>query len=393
MKYFTKKHIIAWTLNTLIFLSLTACTNMPSSTPRGTASRAAVLNIKPQQNQKIALLLPLHGRYKGPATAIRNGFLAAYDFDKKQRHTEAQVNILDTSQNAADAYQKAISEGANAVVGPLTKEDVQLIAGLPTHPVPTLALNTLDTKSVGSTQLYQLGLSPQDEAQAVAQKAHQQGYRNAIILTPNTPWGKTVAATLNQQWKAMGGNVVDQLAFSSSMQELSGEIPQLLKISTDNKQPRSGPNAKPANRRQDFDVILLAAPSNSARGIMSLLKFNYVQNIPVYATSSVYTGHPNPSYDQELNGIYFCDIPWLNPAQLPESIAEIKRHAENLWPQNYQQYPRFYALGVDAYRLISGIPNAQNGGTGYLTLDKENKLHRKLIWFQMRDGVPVAISN
>lgn len=345
--------------------------------------------IKSQHNQKITLLLPLHGRYAGPAQAIQNGFLAAYDFDKKQRNIESQINILDTSgKNAADLYQKAVLEGANVIVGPLTKEDVQLVAQAQDHSVPTLLLNTLDTGGSGKGQLYQLGLSPADETQAVAQKAYNSGYRNAIILTPNTPWGKSTASMLNQQWQAMGGNVVDQLAFSSSMPQLSVEIPHLLKV-TDNKLPKG---EKPSHR-QDFDVILLASPSNHAKEILSLLKFNYVQNIPIYATSNIYSGHSNPSQDQELNGIYFCDIPWLNTAQLPESIAAIQRHSERLWPQNYRQYPRFYALGVDAYRLISNTPGAQNGGTGYLTMDKENKLHRKLIWFQVREGVPVVLSD
>lgn len=393
MKYFPKKYM-TWTLNTILFMSLTACNSLPSSTssPFPGTSKAAVLNIKPQPNQKITLLLPLHGRYSGPAQAIRNGFLAAYDYDKKQRNIDGQVNIIDTSgKNAADLYQRAISEGANVIAGPLTKEDVQLIAQLPEYPVPILALNALDTPNSGNTQFYQFGLSPADETQAVAQKAYNSGRRNAIILTPNTPWGKTAASALNQQWKSMGGNIIDQLAFSTSMEQLSAEIPHLLKV-TNTKGPKRVPAVQPGHR-QDFDVILLAAPSNNAKEIMSLLKFNYAQNIPVYATSSVYSGYPNPSQDQDLNGIYFCDLPWLNAPRLPESLAAIQHHSENLWPQNYRQYPRFYALGVDAYRLISNTSGAQNGGTGYLTLDRENKIHRKLTWFQIRDGMPVALSD
>lgn len=391
MKYFPKKYIKVWALNTILLMSLTACNTLPSSPsssiPGG--SGAAMLNIKSEQNQKITLLLPMHGRYAGPAQAIRNGFLSAYDFDKKHRNVESQVNIIDTSgKSTTELYQKAVSEGANVIVGPLTKEDVQLIAQLPEHPVPTLALNALETPGTGHTQFYQFGLSPADEAQAVTQKAYSKGYRNAVILTPNTPWGKTLGSALAQQWKSMGGKVSDQLAFSTSMQQLSSEIPHLFRVA-DNKSSRGVPGA----HRQDVDVILLAAPSNNAKQIMSLLKYNYLQNIPVYATSSVYSGHFNPDQDQELNGIYFADIPWLNPAQLPESLSAIQRQAETLWPQNYRQYPRFYALGVDAYRLISNTPGAANGGTGYLTLDRDNKIHRKLIWFQVRNGMPTAISD
>ncbi len=333
-------------------------------------------------------MLPLHGRYAGPSQAIRNGFLAAHDADKKQRHVESQVNIIDTSgKNVVELYQRAVDQGANVIVGPLTKEEVQRVANLPEHSVPTLALNMPDTALPKSMRFYQFGLSPIDEYQAIAQKAYASGYRKAIILTPNTAWGKTAAITLNKQWQALGGRVVEQLAYATSMQQLSHEIPHLLKVTQGEK-----PN-QPSTHRQDFEVILLAAPSpTNAKEILSLLKYHYAHHIPVYATSSAYSGIPNPAQDQELNGLYFCDIPWISTAQLSEPLASIKQHTKTLWSNHYHQFPRFYALGVDAYRLVSNATGAQYGATGYLTVDRENKIHRQLRWFQIRNGLPVNIS-
>ncbi len=51
-------------------------------------------------------------------------------------------------------------------------------------------------------------------------------------------------------------------------------------------------------------VFLLSYPSK-ARQIMPLLKYYYAGDVPVYATSSVYTGGVNVMKDRDLNGIIF----------------------------------------------------------------------------------------
>ena len=45
------------------------------------------------------------------------------------------------------------------------------------------------------------------------------------------------------------------------------------------------------------------------------MAFQYAGDLPVYATSHLYTGTNNPTQDQDLNGIRFCETPWLlNPS-------------------------------------------------------------------------------
>ena len=89
------------------------------------------------------------------------------------------------------------------------------------------------------------------------------------------------------------------------------------------------------------------------RQIRPLLRYFFAGNIPVYATSQIYSGRPNPQRDADLNGVMFCDMPWvLSPSNLsPSSLARIQQQVQTAWPDSYANNAKLYALGVDAYRV------------------------------------------
>lgn len=355
------------------------------------------------QPQHVALLLPLQGQFGPSGQAVRNGYLAAYFADKQQNPNVPTVSVVDTSNtNIRDAYSQAISNGANFIVGPLTKPEVQQLAAS-NITVPTLALNSLDNNQSVSGNIYFFSLSPRDEADQAAQKAWQDGHRQAIVIAPATPWGQNIANAFENRWKSQGGQIVDTLAFNSG-KNLSSSIGNLLHV---DKTIVSSQGFKKAMKdkvplsqlhRQDFDVIFLVASPSQARLIRPLLKFYFVGSIPVYATSSIYTGTPSPNTDRDLDGIIFCDMPWVLPGSLPSGIATIKSRIATLWPNSYSSYSKLYAMGVDAYQLtthlgqLSGSPQSGlNEATGALYLGPQHQIYRQLQWAQMRNGVPVLM--
>lgn len=357
-----------------------------------------------QPAQKIALLLPLQGQYGASAQAIRNGFLAAYYDDKQQGKNVPNVVVLDTSmQDVRTVYQQAIAQGADFVVGPLTKPQVGELASSGNLSVPTLALNTLDTNQSPPNNMYFFSLSPRQEAIQVAQKARQDGHHNAIIIAPATPWGQTTANAFAQSWQSMGGQVVGNLAFSRE-QNLADDMGNLLQV---NKSVRSSKGFKkamqdkiPLNqmRRQDFDMVFIVGSPSQARLIRPLLKFYFAGNIPVYATSSVYSGTPSPMHDRDLDGVMFSEMPWVLDAtsQLPSNLGAIKSRIMSLWPSSYQTYPKLYAMGVDAYKLVQNfnrLSNSPSSGlaeaTGTLYLGPGHDIDRQLQWARIENGVPV----
>ncbi|MDZ7686871.1 MAG: penicillin-binding protein activator [Gammaproteobacteria bacterium] len=72
-------------------------------------------------------------------------------------------------------------EGAELAIGPLARERVTEITNLRSLPFPVLALNRSLGGSVNA-DVYQFGLSPEDEVVQVARQVHSEGKRNALAL-------------------------------------------------------------------------------------------------------------------------------------------------------------------------------------------------------------------
>ena len=145
-------------------------------------------------------------------------------------------------------------------------------------------------------------------------------------------------------------------------------------------------------RRKDIDMIFLVVRAEEGQQIKPLLAFYYAANIPVYATSQIYSSQQSiaatsATKNSDLDGIRFTTLPWiLSPEQRdPHLMAE-----ELNIPSNYE---RLYAMGIDAYKLhdrlqqLAQMPNAVvYGATGKLTLDNNDRIVRQQPWAIMVRG-------
>lgn len=356
--------------------------NHPASTlfPDDTALTA--LQNSPQPTN-IVLLLPLQGPLGAQGNTVRDGFLNAYyEAGKKSQQT---VSFIDTSKtaNMSALYQQAIAQGADTIVGPLTKEQVSTLLKQSSFPALTLALNYTDVGFVSlPTNFYEYGLSVSDEAQQMAEKAMQMGGTRALLIAPQNEWGERITKPLIARYQSLGGNMVDSLYYTPGT-NLSESIATLLHIDTkaDTEKTRGGTDKKTLEqqRRQDFNVVFVVAQPQIARQIVPSLKYYYVNNIPIIASSAIYTGSPDPQKDSDLNGVYFCDIPWV-----------LKSHHAST-----QSDSRLYAVGIDSYTVSNNIPRLQQipnfpiyGATGALTLTSKHQIYRRLPWIQMHAGLP-----
>lgn len=339
--------------------------------------------------QKIALLLPLSGPLAGPGNAIRDGLMNA----AQNVIPSPAIETYDTSQGfIEDLYRQAIREGAEAVVGPLTKTDVAKIAAID-HPVPTVLLNEGGEEKVVNN-MYQVGLSPLEEAKAVALKARQQGRSRAIVIAPATAWGKEVADTFSKTWLENSGAVVDQLNYNNDAITNDEAIRDLLKVPPEEESLRNTTLKKKrtkqdhfAARRQDFDMVFLIAYPSKARQILPRLRYYYLGDIPVYATSAVYSGYKNKMNDKDLDGIIFCDMPWIFKHEVGKST----------WPEQLNSYNRLYALGRDSYATVTQLnrlklfPSIGINSSNGLYLDGMQKGLRTYAWGQFKGGLPIRL--
>lgn len=370
--------------------------------PASLNTDAAVIANQPK---KVALLVPLTGNLKASGQAIRNGFLTAYFYNKKNSAKTPPVTVIDSNKgDIKQIYQQAIDNGADVIVGPLSKSNLNaLTADTSSLPVPTIALNTLaDYQSQSIKNLYQFGLSSQDVATASADQIWDQGHDRALIIAPNNDWGQSTANTFITEWQKLGGQVIDQLNYNNKL-NMSTQVSNLLR--TRQSQQRADSLGKTINtsfrfiprRRQDIDVIFLIATPQQSQQIQPLLRFYFAGNLPIYATSSVFDGSNNSGYNRDLNGIIFPSMPWLllQPNQLPNNLQVIQQQINQVWPNSAQRHNKLYALGIDAYQLTNRLNQllifpqySLYGATGTLTLDQYNHVNRKLLWAQMQTTGP-----
>jgi outer membrane PBP1 activator LpoA protein len=357
-----------------------------------------------QPPQQIAILLPLSGALAEPSTAIRNGLMAAY-YDTADGSSRPVLRIYDIGADPADAvarYQQAVADGARFVIGPLRKEEVQALLQQEQLPVPVLTLNQVDTGGGVNPSVYQFGLAPEDEAREVARRAWRDGHRRAIALIPQGGWGERVQAAFVEEWNKLGGSLLDHQAYSPNEADHSRVISAALNLDASKARQASlvrligQPLEFEPRRRQDVDFIFLLATPEQARLIRPQLSFFRAQRVPVYSTSHVYSGRPDPARDADLNGLQFCDMPWMLEAG--NRWQELKRDIAEHWPDDAASHGRFHALGVDAYRITpylgrfeSSLFGSYHGVTGNLTLDARQEVHRNLAWARFRNGLPYVL--
>ena len=360
-----------------------------------------------QHPQHIALLMPFEGPYQKPAAVIRDGFFAAY-YQQQARETNGgtppvrpliRVYDLGRFDSINEAYNQAVSDGAEFIVGPLDKDNVTKLSRMGKLPVPTLTLNYSDPGKT-TAGLFQFGLSPEQEAQQVAEKAWLDGHNQALIIIPDSDWGKRMLEAFSVHWEELGGTVLKQQTYPGDKNDFSEQLQSLLELDISKNRYlklksllRQDLRFEP-RRRQDADFIFMAAFPRQARLLRPQLRFHYASDLPVYATSHVFTGKPDRYTDRDMDDIIFCDTPWT----LEENPDPLKRRILSLWPEQMRDYSRFFALGIDAYQLIPQLDYLRmfkheriNGMTGILGLNGDQQIFRTLKWAQFDNGLPKLI--
>lgn len=347
---------------------------------------------------KIGLLLPLSGRFAAAGKAIQEGLFAAYYQDPQ--HATITLNIYDIGdrpEEVENAYEKAVEEGAEFIIGPLDKGATAQLAERSSLPLPTLALNYAQPAS--SAKLFQFSLAPEDEAREVADRAWQEGHTHAALLLPQSSLGDRLAEAFKARWAELGGSIGSESHYDASKNDFSLPIKNLLNINDSEFRKRrinqlvTEKLEFTPRRRQDIDFVFLAAFPRQARLIRPQLKFYHAADLPILATSHLYQGEINRNADRDMDDITFCDMPWTLDA--PSSLQDFRRNNAKEFAKHRGELQRLVALGVDAYRLVPLLPMLQThpfehyrGETGKLSVSDNGRIGRQLLWAQFTRGIP-----
>lgn len=344
---------------------------------------------------KIALLLPQEGQLAGVARALRDGFMAAHFQAQQSGQAVPAVQVFDSSRISSldDFYRQAQAAGVQLVIGPLEKPLVKKLAAYPQLPITTLALNYADAGQKAPPQLFQFGLAAEDEAREVSRRARADGMVRAVALVPSGEWGDRVLAAFRKDWEANGGTLLaaERIAQPIALAQQIAELFQLRQSEGRAKSLQStvgGNIAAQPSRRQDIDFIFLASTPQQAQQIKPTLNFQYAGDVPVYATSNLYSASGDVNQYNDMTGIRFCETPWLL-----DSSNSLRQQVVQQWPQAAGSLGRLYAMGVDAYSLaprvgqLKALPDTRvEGLSGSLSMNANQRVERQLPWAEFAGG-------
>lgn len=374
-------HMLSWVNAALAHLGVAVARTQPDlERPVGTLLPGANANLREGYNapQRVALLLPMDGSYAAAGASVAEGFFAAY-FDAGRDHApRPSVRVYSTHSTpggATSGYQQAVADGAQLVVGPLTRDAVAALFSQPALPVPSLALNHPDNRQLPTGDASEFGLMPETEGAEAAVHMVARGLRHAYTIVSSADFSQRALSAFKAEFAARGGVLLGGTTFESGGTSLVG--------------------MNLASAPSDAGIFISMRP-NQARVLVPQLRAARIQ-LPIVATSHVYDATDDASSNRDLDGVEFCDAPWLFNAQpgLPPH-GEI----EALLPAAHGASARLFAFGMDAWNLVPYLAWLRTnpgsylpGATGQLTSDQFGRIRRVLTWAVFNDGLASPLNS
>ncbi|KAA3649147.1 MAG: penicillin-binding protein activator [Proteobacteria bacterium] len=345
-----------------------------------------------QQLRKIAVLLPLSGRFSGAGLAVQRGMLTAAADDFEQSH---QLLFFDTGsdgENMAGAWYSAQAANVDMVIGPLDKSSIEQLTLFSPPTVPVMLLNQSDQ------DFYQFTLSPEAEARQVADRMWHDGLRRVMIFAPSGDWGQRMSQAFANAFVALGGQIINNQYFNQNERDYSAVLRQSLGLVESQLRAKNLQSFLQLNLQSeavvsaDIDGIFLPSNPDFARMMVPQLLFNHAGHIPVYATSHIYSGQEDKAMNNDLSGVVFTASPiQLPPNQLRETL--------NFDLQMVAVNRELFGLGYDALLLVSRLQwmsritgGRLQGLSGLLSMKSDKTIQRELQWAIFDNGGIVAIN-
>lgn len=330
-----------------------------------------------QPPARLAVLLPMSGPLEQAGAPVRDGLLAAYYGERRPKPELAFYDTLGTPAGATAAYARAVAEGADQVLGPLGRDEVEAVYRAAQPAVPVLALNRVDVAPPSNHGGY--SLAPEDDGAGAASYLLSRGARRALVLSAGDDNARRSVAAFEQALREGGGGVVQVLAVTG---EKPADMTALLR--------------EVAQREGGVDAVFLALRAPQARAMAAQLSMAGLAGQPRVATTQLLSGTGKAEEDRALDGIAFPTEAWAVGAgtRLPNAASTART-----LPTARGAAQRLFAFGHDAWLLSAYLPwlaldpqATLPGAGGVLRLDATGVVRRVPAWATFSGGhvVPLA---
>jgi len=323
--------------------------------------------------RRLAVLLPLSGQMTQAAAPVRDGLLAGYYGETRQRPEIAFYDTAGTPAGAVAAYAKAVAEGSDFVVGPLGRDEVTAVYRESTGPVPGLALNRASVAPAPGQLMF--SLAPEDEALAAADYLWARERRNVLVIAGTDDNARRAAEAFSSRFGERGGSIAASISVGERPGDVSAQLAQA----------------------GAADAVFLAVRGPQARALAPQLARAGLSSRLRVATAQLLSGTGRPEEDAVLDGIIYPTEAWSSRGAT--GLPQASLAAASL-PTARGAAARLFAFGYDAWRisaylesLLSGTNGQLRGATGDLRLDGFGNVVRQPAWATFSGGQPVPLGN
>ncbi len=287
---------------------------------------------------KVAFLLPLG--IKGAASEVARSLKESGEMALVEAGspgiTLLTKDTLGTPDGARAAAQAAINDGAELVIGPLFRANVQAIAPVAQgRGIPVMAFST--ASSVAGNGVFLMSFLPEQDVANIVRYAVQSGKSRFAALIPETAYGGIIERALQNELQSRGGQLVRVQRYRRTQQSAARAAQQMVSALND---PSGG-----------ADTLLIAEGGDMLRSLGTVLNSEGLNTSAVKIVgTSLWDDPVTSSIDIAVGGWY--------PGVAPELTDTFNAR----FRQTYGRDPkRIGSLAYDAISLAVAISrqNAQ----------------------------------
>lgn len=176
--------------------------------PSATTAEAATADGDDREPERVALLLPLSGRFAYLGNPMLNAAqLAVFEVAGEQ----FELMIFDTAgepEQAAEAARTATEQGARLIIGPLLASSTRAAASwAQAAGVPMLSFSS--DRTVAGNGTFVLGFTPGEQVDRVVAYASGRGISDFAVIAPSDAYGNLVVQAAQESAARVGARVTD----------------------------------------------------------------------------------------------------------------------------------------------------------------------------------------
>lgn len=204
---------------------------------------------------RVALLAPLSGPSATVGQALLNAAQMALFDVADERFVLQAYDTGGTPEGATEAAQRALSHGAQLILGPLFSAEARAVApAADAAGVNIVAFSTDPTIAGG--RVFVLGFLVQEQVRQMIAYARTQGLTRFAVLAPESDYGRAVVEAFNRYVPAGGGQVTNVAYYNAEGSNLNDVVRDLAAYDR-RKQALEAQKAELAGKEDEISQLAL----------------------------------------------------------------------------------------------------------------------------------------